>query len=657
MAGTLRNLRATATAEVSNLEQGMKRAAAATRQVGAAAEESSRRGSRAMDELGRRSSVSMGVLASGGRNAVTGLLMLGDVTSGTSSRVGGLLSTMVTGFAGGGAIGLGIAAITGAIGLLGAETQKAKEEQERLRREQERAAEEAKRAAEAAAERAKQKAEELQQLRDEIDLLNARSKAEQRSVESRIALRRAGAKSPEHRALEEERQQADGRRRRREEEEKAAEASAERARRSAEERAEVERREAQAERERKQALVDQARHEFEILTLSREQLEAKRRQQLIQDLILEGKREEAEAVREAIEYEKEMTAKAERAKDEERAAESAKREEERRLEVRRRLAEAADEEVQHLRQERALLAAWTEELRKREERRQREIELVKQYGVEAMKVIQEQRRFWAEEDARASKEKATQARAAKRAAREGDAGVGLDRIDDDGNLVEGSLAAARQARRDATRRQKRTRAAKARNLMGRSIHDGRFSGLGGIRSGRRIDQRGPFSRWESGTGSGDDDAPGDDDVPSGPGHPHEGGSMGDGSRPPRFPDSPPVITGTGEAPKDGREEATKALDDTASSTRDAAEALGAIAPSAKEAAEGARKTADAAGELDAPVKDLVTGLTDTVAGLGQVKTSVGEAVTGVTQVVKAVNELKAEMARLKQALDQLQKAA
>ena len=225
------------------------------------------------------------------------------------------------------------------------------------------------------------------------------------------------------------------------------------------------------------------------------------------------------------------------------------------------------------------------------------------------------------------------------------------------DLVEGSLAAARQARRDATRRQKRTRAAKARNLMGRSIHDGRFSGLGGIRSGRRIDQRGPFSRWESGTGSGDDDAPGDDDVPSGPGHPHEGGSMGDGSRPPRFPDSPPVITGTGEAPKDGREEATKALDDTASSTRDAAEALGAIAPSAKEAAEGARKTADAAGELDAPVKDLVTGLTDTVAGLGQVKTSVGEAVTGVTQVVKAVNELKAEMARLKQALDQLQKAA
>ena len=31
--------------------------------------------------------------------------------------------------------------------------------------------------------------------------------------------------------------------------------------------------------------------------------------------------------------------------------------------------------------------------------------------------------------------------------------------------------------------------------------------------------------------------------------------------------------------------------------------------------------------------------------------------TGVTQVVKAVNELKTEVAKLKQALDQIQKAA
>ena len=50
---TVRNLRTTATAEISNLEQGMKRAAMATRQIGLAAQDTSRMGSRAMDELGR----------------------------------------------------------------------------------------------------------------------------------------------------------------------------------------------------------------------------------------------------------------------------------------------------------------------------------------------------------------------------------------------------------------------------------------------------------------------------------------------------------------------------------------------------------------------------------------------------------------------------
>ncbi|MGE0193875.1 MAG: hypothetical protein AB7T63_17760 [Planctomycetota bacterium] len=658
MAGTLRNLRATATAEVSNLEQGMKRAAQATRQVGQAAEETSRRGSRAMDELGRRSKVSMGVLATGGRNATTGLLQLANVAGATSGRVGGLLSTMVMGFAGGGVIGLGIAAVTSALSFLGAESRKAKEEQEKLRREQEKAAEEAKRNAERARELAKQKAEDLRQIREEIELINARSKAEQRSIENRIALRKAAAKSPQHRALEEDRQEAEARRRRREEDEKAAEASAARVKREAEQRAEMERREAEAARERTRALVEQARREFEVLTLSSEQLEMKRRQKLIQDLINEGKREEAEAVRQAIEYEKETKAREEKAKEEKRAAEETKREEEKRVEVRRRLAEAADEEVSKLRSERALLAAGTDELRKREERRQREIELIKQYGVEAMKVIQEQRRFWAEEDAREAKQKSAQARTAKRDARLNDAGVGMDRLDEKGNLVEGSLAAARQARRDATRQQKRRRAAIGRR-MGRSIHDGRFSGLGGIRSGRRLDQRGPFSEWQGGAGDMDEGRRGeDDDAPGAPGHPHDRRGGDRGPTAPAFPGPPlPAITSTGDAPRDNRGEATQALEDTASATRETADALGAIAPSAKEAAEGARKTADAAGELDAPVKELVTGLTDTTQGLEQVRTSVGEAVTGIGQVVKVVNELKSEMAKLKQALDQLQKAA
>jgi hypothetical protein len=659
VAGTLRNLRATASAEVSNLEQGMKRAAQATRQVGVAAEETSRRGSRAMDELGRRGNLSMGVLATGGRNAVSGLLQLGDVAGATSSRVGTLVSTMVTGFAGGGAIGLGIAAVTSALSFLGAESQKAREEQERLRKEQEKAAEEAQRAAERAREAAKQKAEELQQLRDEIELLNARTDAERRGVEGRIALRKAAAKSPEHAALEEDRQEAEARRRRRDEDERAAEASAARVQKEAEQRAERDRREAEARREASRALVEQARREFDILTLSQEQLETKRRQKLIQDLINEGKREEAEAIRQAIEYEKATKGREEKAKEEKKAAEEAKREEEKRVEARRRLAEAADEEVSKLRSEPSLLAAGTDELRKREERRQREIELIKQYGAEAMKVIQEQRRFWAEEDAREAKKKADESKAAKQKSHRESAGVGLDRFDEKGEFVEGSLAEARQARRDATHRQKRERAAKGRR-MGRSIHDGRFSGLGGIRSGRRLDQRGPFSSWYGGAGDmgvrGGDEG---DDAPGAPGFRHPPDADGPGPTPPKFPGPPlPAITeGDSGAPKDGRNEATQALDDTAAATREAADALGAIAPSAKEAADGARKTADAAGELGTPVQELATGLTDAAEGLGQVKESVGEAVSGVTQVVKAVNDLRSEMAKLKAALDQLQKAA
>ena len=661
MAGTLRNLRATATAEVSNLEQGMKRAAAATRQVGQAAEEASTRGSRAMDNLGRRSNVSMGVIATGGRNATTGLLQLANVAGATSSRVGGLLSTMVTGFAGGGLIGLGIAAVTSALSFLGAESQKAREEQEKLRREQEKAAEVAKQNAEKARELAKQKAEDLRRIREEIELINARTKAEQRGIENRIALRKAAAKSPEHRALEEDRQQAESRRRRREEDEKAAEASAARVAREAEARAERERRAAEAQRELTRALEEQARREFELLTLSAEQLEAKRRQKLMQDLINQGRREEAEAIRQAIEYDKEMKARDERGKEQKRQAEETKRELERQEEVRRRLADRADEEVEKLDDERALLAAGTEELRKREERRQREIELIKQYGVEALKVIEEQRRFWAEEDARAAKKKADESRAAKRTSHREAAGVGFDRLDEDGNLVEGSLAGARQARRDALRRRKRRRAVIGRG-MGRSIHDGRFSGLGGIRSGRRIDQQGPFSEWYGGEGDGDDEGGGDPARP-GMGHPPGGGKPGDDGppRPPGYPERLPAITSSGEAPRDGRDEAAaeaaRALDETAGATKATAETMGQLAPSAKEAADGAKKTADAAAELQAPVKDLVTGLGDAVEGLGNVRTTVGEAVAGIGQVVRAVNDLKGEMAKLKAALDQLQKAA
>jgi hypothetical protein len=275
-------------------------------------------------------------------------------------------------------------------------------------------------------------------------------------------------------------------------------------------------------------------------------------------------------------------------------------------------------------------------------------------------VIQEQRRFWAEEDAHEAKKKADAARAAKAKASREDKGVGFDRLDENGNLVEGSLAAARQARLDATHQQKRRRGVIGRR-MGRSIHDGSFSGLGGIRSGRRLDQRGPFSSWYGGAGDMDYHQGGDGNIQPGMRGPPGHGKRDDNLHPPDWPRSIPAITPSGgEAPKDGRTpaaDATKALEDTAASTKATADAVGQLAPPAKEAADGAKKTADAAKDLQSPVKDLVTGLGDAAQGLVDVHAKVGEAVTGITQVVKAVNDLKSDMAKLKQALDQLQKAA
>ena len=649
MSGTLRNLRTTATAEVSNLEQGMRRAAQATRQVGTAAEESSRRGSRAMDDLGRRSGVSLGVVGKGAREASVGLLQLGDAAGATSGKVGGLLSGMVTGFAGGGLIGLGIGAVTGAIALLGARSEETRREQEKLREEQEKAAEKAREAAAKAREAAEQKAKDLQQLRDEIDLINARTEAERRGVENRISMRKASEKGPEFRQLESERQDAEARRRAREADEQAAEQSAARAKRDAEARAELERRAAEAQRELTKRLEEQARREFEVMTLTAEQLKAKERAKLIQDLINAGKKEEAEALRQAIEYEKQMKGREEKAKEEKKAAEDAKREQQSQEESRKRLAESADKEVQRLRDERALLAAGTEELRKREERRQREIELIKEYGVEAAKVIQEQRKLWAEEDARDAKKASAEGTAGaksgkKKGGTKADGGPPSTSLDDyDPASGTGPTAWLRQQKKARRQYEKNQRhlsnlRAEERDAMGVRLDD--FSDAGwGFRPGE-----GGFDyenrRRKKKAAQGEDGLPG---VPGGgvaPGGPAPGGDAAPNA--PGWPERLPAITpGDSAAAQDGRgAEAAKALSDTAASFAD-----------------GAKKTADAATALDAPVKDLASGLTSAAEGIDAVKSSVGEAVTGVQQVVKAVNDLKSEMTKLKQALDQLQKAA
>src|SRR5262245_43733710 len=104
----------------------MRRAAQATRQVGTAAEESSKRGSRAFDEFGKKGEVSLGEIRRGVKETTIGLLELSNQAGATTGKVGGLLSGLVAGFAGGGVIGLGIAGVSAGIALLGARSEEAR---------------------------------------------------------------------------------------------------------------------------------------------------------------------------------------------------------------------------------------------------------------------------------------------------------------------------------------------------------------------------------------------------------------------------------------------------------------------------------------------------------------------------------------------------
>ena len=543
MSGTLRNLRATASAEVSNLEQGMKRAAQATRQVGVAAEETSRRGSRAMFDFSHRSEVGLRELAKSSREVVTGLLDLSNAAGETGREIGGLVSTMISGFAGGGPMGLGIAAIAGAISILGAESRKAREEQEKLRREQERAAEQAKQEAERAAggREAEGPAAPADPGRDPAP---ERPHATPRSAPSRTGSRsgrprrRAPSTPRSSRSARPPRRAGAAGRRTRTRRRPPRSACGRRPRRGRS----AERKAAEAQRDLTRSLVEQARREFDVLTLTSEQLEAKRRAKLIQDLITQGKKDEAEAIRQAIEYEKQVKAKGEKAKEEKRAAEEARREEERRADARRKLADAAGDEVDKLRSERALLAAGTDELRKREERRQREIELIKEYGAEAMKVIQEQRRFWAEEDAHAAKKRADEARAAKAKASPRGQGRGprpprREREPRRGEPRRGAPGPPRRhAPPEAPARRDRPAAWAARSTTAS------FSGLGGIRSGRRLDQRGPFSSFYGGAGDMDHGRDGEGNIQPGLRQPPGRPGKDDQLHPPGWPGSIPVIT-------------------------------------------------------------------------------------------------------------------
>lgn len=99
----------------------------------------------------------------GATQAVTGLLMMGDAAQSTAGRIGMLASQGINAFATGGIIGVGLAAATGLIGLLGAETTKAADEARKAREEYSSWLEDSR--------------QRVQKLRDEIEELHVRRRA------------------------------------------------------------------------------------------------------------------------------------------------------------------------------------------------------------------------------------------------------------------------------------------------------------------------------------------------------------------------------------------------------------------------------------------------------------------------------------------------
>ena len=255
-----------------------------------------------------------------------------------------------------------------------------------------------------------------------------------------------------------------------------------------------------------------------------------------------------------------------------------------------------NETVEGLRDQVALAKAATDEKRKEIQRQQELNDLRKRGGEEAVR-LQEQLNKLADQAA----QKAEQA--AKRQARLSDPGMGnrlRGGLDEDGNFQGLGLAAARQARRDANRSRKRRRAqnARDRNVFSRSIHDGQFSGLGGIRSGRRIDQQGPASQWEGGGG----------DMPRGRGRRAGGGrgagshDVGDPQGAPGGPNAPGAqsrpTTSTGGAPADNRDEVNSLAEAEERHKKAVEELLGGLEKASESAQEGAEAATTSADKMD-----------------------------------------------------------
>lgn len=311
--------------------------------------------------------------------------------------------------------------------------------------------------------------------------------------------------------------------------------------------------------------------------------------------------------------------------------------------------EAVNETAAGLRRQLEVMRAQGKEAKDAVLRQQQMNDVRKKGGEEAVRLQRELNRLV---DEQAAKEKKA-ADAKKR-----DAGVGGARFDSEGNFQGLGLAAARQARRDALRSRKRRRAERGR--MGRSIHDGRFSGLGGIRSGRRLDQQGPASSLLDPQGDrereeqkalNDKRKKAREDKARAAREARDGGP----GEAPTAPSAPPkTVTGKPGGASDFR--------DGASSLEDAMklheETLKKAAEDMQKAAEKGKESAESAQELAEGTEKLVEAGEEQAAAIGEG----ADAVTGfgakVVEVMKAnatkTTQNTEKLARMEEAMAAIQ---
>lgn len=652
------------TARTDEYERKMKASRAAVRDFGTEAANSAKRGGDALEGLGRKGGVSFEALSKGSRSAVAGILELGGAAGRTAGPVGGLIGNLVQGFGQGGMIGLGISAVTGLIGLLGQESERAREAERKAAEERQRAAEkaqaDAERAREAAAQRAKAQAEYQDNLRREIELLNARSESERRSIENAHKLadarERGGAAGA---ALERERQAAEEQKRYRDEAAKADEDAAKRreaAARQAEQAAQ-----AQAERERdvREQLRKQVEERLRIASLTEEQKKHAQDLGLIEKARAAGLKQEADAlegyVKQLLEAEKATKARTEAEKlleQARKAAEHAQGEVDKQKKADEDKKQARADYIAQLRESLLLAQAETEEKKKQIEREHELAVARMKGGKEAEDLVKQKHQADDKAEARAK---------APRQADSGPPSTNLEDYDPASGVGPNTwLREQKKARRKYEKNKRNLANLKAEKRSRATMGEGEEGlwewGLTGGEGGfdyeaKRKKKKAEQKKQEAAAAAQAAVVQGAAaaDVRQEGGTPQYGG-------PTDF--RPTTPSGGGQAPADNRgaEDAAKNLEEAIKKHEEAmakaGEALKGAATAAQEGAPKAEEAAKGAEDLVKSLEEQSKALTDLASALGE---KGGKEVQVLQELAKKLQDQAQELKKQKEQLDAIQK--